>query len=183
MSRLLEKYQKKIAPALQKKLGKTNLLAVPQVTKVVVNVGIGDLVKDQTAREKASQTLAALTGQKPQVKSAKKAIADFKLRQGDPVGLKVTLRGKRAYHFLDRLFSLVLPRVRDFQGVPRGAFDGSGNYTLGLTEQVIFPEVNYDTIDRVRGLEITIVTDTEKDEEARALLEALGMPFEKTSDQ
>lgn len=179
MSRLLEKYQKEIVPSLQKQLGKANPLAVPGVTKVVVNVGMGDIVKDQTAREKAIKTLADITGQKPQLRSAKKAIADFKVRQGDPIGLKVTLRGKRAYHFLDRLFSLVLPRVRDFQGVPRDAFDGSGNYTLGLGEQVIFPEVNYDTIDRVRGLEITIVTDTSDDKEALALLEALGMPFEK----
>jgi len=183
MSRLLKKYQKEIVPALKKKLKKDNSLAVPKVTKVIINVGIGDIAKDKTAREKAIKTLADMTGQTPQIRPAKKAIAEFKIRQGDPVGLKVTLRGKRAYHFLDKLFSLVLPKVRDFQGVSREAFDGSGNYTLGLSEQVIFPEVDYDTIDRVRGLEITLVTDTQDDQEALVLLEALGMPFAKKEEE
>ena len=179
MNRLLKKYQEKIVPNLQKQLKKANRLAVPQVEKVVVNVGIGDIVKDKTLKEKAIQTLSQITGQKPQIRVAKKAIAEFKTRRGDTVGLKVTLRKKRAYDFLDKLFSLVLPQVRDFQGVKIEAFDGSGNYTLGLTEQIIFPEADYDTIDRVRGLEITIVTTTQNDAEARALLKALGMPFAK----
>ena len=179
MSRLFEKYQEKIVPALKEKLGKDNLLAVPKVVKVIVNIGIGDIVKDKTMREKAVKTLTQMTGQKPQACSAKKAIAEFKTRKGDMIGLRVTLRRKRAYDFLDKLFSLVFPQVRDFQGVSRKSFDGSGNYTLGLTEQIIFPEVDYDTIDRVRGLEITIVTSTNDDKEAEVLLETLGMPFEK----
>ncbi|OGD63834.1 50S ribosomal protein L5 [Candidatus Beckwithbacteria bacterium RBG_13_42_9] len=182
MDRLYQEYQKKIVPALQKELKKTNYLAVPRVEKVIVNVGIGDLARDKKTREKSEKTIMLITGQKPQLRLAKKAIADFKIRRGDVIGLKVTLRSKRAFEFLDKLFSIVLPRVRDFQGVSSKGFDGSGNYTLGLTEQVIFPEVDYDTIDRVRGLEITIVTNTKDDKEARTLLKALGMPFEKDKE-
>lgn len=179
MNRLLKKYREEVIPSLKEKLREKNALAVPRLVKVIVNMGIGDVAKDKAQREKAINTLAAITGQIPQVRPAKKAIADFKTRRGDPIGLKVTLRGKRAYDFLDRLISLVLPRVRDFQGVSREAFDGHGNYTLGLTEQVIFPEVDYDKIDRIRGLEISLVTSAKNDEEALLLLSALGMPFEK----
>jgi len=174
----LNKYRKKIAPRLAKKLGKKNLLAVPRIVKVVINVGIGDIAKDKEKREKAINTLASVTGQKPQIRPAKKAIAEFKIRQGDPIGLKVTLRGRRAYDFLQKLFTVVLPRVRDFQGVKRGSFDKQANYTLALTEQIIFPEVDYDKIDRVRGMEITFVTSTSDKKEAKALLEELGLPFQ-----
>jgi len=175
----LEQYRKKIAPKLAKKLGKKNLLAVPRIAKVIVNIGIGDIAKDKEKREKAINTLAAITGQRPQIRPAKKAIADFKIRQGDPIGLKVTLRGRRAYDFLQKLFTIVLPRIRDFQGVKRGSFDKQANYTLALTEQIVFPEADYDKIDRVRGMEITFATNTKDKKEARMLLEELGMPFEK----
>jgi len=182
INRLYQKYQQEVVPKLQQELGKPTPLAVPRITKVVVNMGIGDVAKDKGMREKAARTLMLITGQKPQARLAKKAIADFKIRKGDVIGLKVTLRYKRAYDFLDKLFALVLPKVRDFQGLPKRGFDGSGNYTLGLTEQIIFPEVDYDTIDRVRGLEITIVTTAKDDQEAKLLLEALGMPLEKNEE-
>lgn len=179
MNRLKEKYQKKIAPILKKELGLTNLLAAPKITKIVVNVGIGNISSNKAALKKAQTALMAITGQKPLLRGASKAIADFKVRQGDIVGLKVTLRKKRMYQFLDKLVTIVLPRVRDFSGVSRKAFDKKGNYTLGLKEQIIFPEVDYDKIDKVRGLEINIVTSTDKKEEALRLLELLGMPFTK----
>lgn len=175
----LEEYRQKIVPRLAKKLGKKNLMAVPRLVKVVINIGIGDLVKDKGKREKAINTLAAITGQKPQIRPAKKSIAEFKVRQGDPVGLRVTLRGKRVYDFVEKLIKVVLPRVRDFQGVKVTSFDKEGNYTLALTEQIIFPEVDYDKIDRVRGMEITFVTNTKDKKEAKALFEEMGMPFEK----
>jgi len=177
----LDNYREKIRPKLAKKLGKKNLLAVPRILKVVVNAGIGDIAKDKEKREKAINTLASITGQRPQIRPAKKAIADFKIRQGDPIGLKVTLRGRRAYDFLQKLFTIVLPRVRDFQGVKRGSFDRQANYTLALTEQIIFPEVDYDKIDRVRGMEITFVTSTKDKKEAKLLLEELGMPFQRSN--
>lgn len=183
MSRLQEKYREEIMPKLIEKLGAKNQLAVPRIVKVIVNMGIGDIVKDKPVRDKAMTTIMKLTGQKPQLCSAKKAIAEFKTRKGDIIGLRVTLRGKRAYDFLDKLNSVVLPQVKDFQGVSRHSFDGSGNYTLGLAEQIIFPEVEYDTIDRTRGLEITIVTSTRDDREAVLLLEALGMPFETQTER
>jgi len=165
MSRLLEKYRKEIVPKLQQEFNLRSPMAVPRIIKVVINVGIGEIGKDEVALKKTSDYLAALSGQK--------------IRAGYPVGLLVTLRGKRAFDFLDRLFSLVLPRVRDFRGLKKNAFDGSGNYTLGLTEQIIFPEVKYDKIDKVRGLEISIVTTASENQKAKRLLEEMGMPFEK----
>jgi len=179
----LENYQKNIIPKLAKRLNKKNLMAIPHVTKVVVNIGIGDIAKDKERREKAISTLSAITGQTPQIRPAKKAVAEFKIRKGDPVGLKVTLRGKRAYDFLGKLFTIVLPRVRDFQGLKENSFDKTGNYTLALSEQIIFPEVDYDKIDRIRGMEITIITNTSDNKEAKILLEEMGMPFEKIKDK
>lgn len=179
MNRLEEKYKKEVIPILQKEFKISNPLAVPRIVRVVVNVGVGQISSDKQALEKAEDTLAVITGQKPLKRGAKKAVADFKVRKGDIVGLKVTLRKKRMYQFLDKLFAIVLPRVRDFSGVKRDAFDRQGNYTLGLKEQIIFPEVDYDKIDKVRGLEITIVTSTKDKKQALRLLELLGMPFEK----
>lgn len=179
MNRLQEKYQKQVVPALQKEFQLKNKLAVPRLTKVVVNIGIGSIAHDKGAVEKAKTTITAICGQKPLVCLAKKAIAEFKTREGLAVGLKVTLRGKRMFAFLDKLFTLVLSKVRDFQGVKLTAFDQQANYTLGLREQIIFPEVDYDKIDRVRGLEITICQTTKDKKQAKRLLELLGMPFEK----
>lgn len=179
MTRLFKKYKKEVVPALQKEFGEKNPLAIPKVTKIIVNIGVGSLSKDKKGLEKAADYLAALTGQKPSIRTAKKAISDFGTREGSPIGLMVTLRRKRMYQFLDKLFSIVLPRVRDFQGVSRSSFDRRGNYTLGLKEQIIFPEVDYDKIDKVRGLEITIVTNTKEDRKAARLLELIGMPFVK----
>lgn len=179
LNRLQEKYQKQIVASLQKEFKYTNPLAVPKITKVIVNVGIGGVVHDKAAFEKTLTSMKLITGQKPLICLAKKAIAEFKIREGDPNGLKVTLRKVRMYQFLDKLFSLVLPRVRDFQGVSRKSFDGQANYTLGLKEQIIFPEIDYDKIDKVRGMEITFVTTTKDKKQAERLLELMGMPFEK----
>jgi len=179
MSRLQKKYQKNISSILKKEFKISNSLAVPRVLKVIINVGVGEIAHDKRALKKAKETLEAITGQKALVCCAKKAIADFKLKEGSPVGLKVTLRRRRMYQFLDKLFCLALPQVRDFQGVKREAFDQQANYTLGLKEQIIFPEVDYDKIDKVRGLEITIVTSTKDKKQALRLLELMGMPFEK----
>lgn len=179
MNRLQEKYFQKVLPSLKKEFNLANNLAVPRLVKVVVNVGIGEAGHDKNSLAKAQETLKQITGQKPLVCKAKIAIAEFKIRDGDPVGLKVTLRRKRMYQFLDKLFSLVLPKVRDFRGVKRNAFDGQANYSLGLREQIIFPEIDYDKIDKVRGLEITIITTTKDTKMAFRLLELLGMPFEK----
>ena len=179
ITRLFEKYKKEIALVLQKEFGEKNPLAVPKITKVTVNIGVGNLSKDKKGLEKAINYLTALTGQKPSIRTARKAIADFGVRKGSPIGLTVTLRRKRMYQFLDKLFSIVLPRVRDFQGVSRKSFDGRGNYTFGLKEQIIFPEVDYDKIDKVRGLEITIVINTDDNKKAARLLELMGMPFQK----
>lgn len=179
MNRLQEKYQQSIINTLQKEFNIKNKLAIPKLVKIVVNVGIGEITREKPSLEKAKTVLAIMTGQKPAPKLAKKAIAEFKTRQGDVVGLAVILRGNRMYQFLDKLVSLVLPRVRDFNGVKRHAFDGRGNYTLGLTEQIIFPEVDYDKIDKVRGLEITIVTTAKDNQQALRLLELMGMPFRK----
>lgn len=178
-SRLEEKYQQEIIPLLQKEFALANRLAVPRLIKVVINMGIGEIAHDKTALEKTKESLALITGQKPLVCPAKKAIADFNIRKGTPVGLKVTLRKKRMYQFIDKLFTLVLPRVRDFQGVKRKSFDNEGNYTLGLKEQIIFPEVDYDKIDKVRGLEITFVSNCKDKKKNLRLLELLGMPFER----
>ena len=179
MSRLQEKYQKVVVPKLKKEFGVSANLAVPRILKIVINVGIGEITKDQNAIKKVTDYLSALAGQKPALMKAKSSIAEFKIRLGSPVGLRVTLRGKRAYDFLDKLFSITLARVREFRGLRKSSFDGQGNYTLGLTEQTIFPEVDYDKIDKTRGMEITIVTSAGTNVRALRLLEELGMPFEK----
>ena len=175
--RLRERYKSEIVPALMKRFGYTNPMQVPRVQKVVVNMGLGEAVANPKLIDGAVTDLTTITGQKPIVTRAKKSIATFKLREGNAIGVKVTLRGDRMYWFLDRLMNAALPRVRDFRGVPRDAFDGRGNYTLGLREQLIFPEIDYDQIDKLRGMEITIVTSAKNDEEARRLLQLMGMPF------
>lgn len=175
--RLLERYRSDIAPTLMKEFNYTNPMQLPHVKKVVVNIGLGEALSNAKALDAAVKDLTTITGQKPLVRKAKKSIATFKLREGNSIGVKVTLRGERMYWFLDRLMNAALPRVRDFRGVPRDAFDGRGNYTLGLREQLIFPEIDYDTIDKLRGMEITIVTSAQNDEQARRLLQLMGMPF------
>ncbi len=177
MSRLKEKYEKEAIPALQQKFNYKNVMEIPRLEKVVVNMGISDARENPKAIEAATNDLATITGQRPVVTKAKKSIAAFKVRQGMPIGAKVTLRSDKMYDFLDKLFNINLPRVRDFKGVSPDAFDGRGNYTLGIKEQLIFPEIDYDNIDRIRGMDITIVTTAETDEEARELLSSLGMPF------
>jgi large subunit ribosomal protein L5 len=179
MNRLKEYYQKEVVPALMKSLGLDNVMQVPKIEKVVVNIGLGEALDNPKALETASADLMAITGQKPVITKARKSIAAFKLREGRAIGAKVTLRGERMWSFLDRLMNVALPRVRDFRGVSRDAFDGRGNYTLGLREQLIFPEIEYDKIDKIRGMEITIVTTAKSDDHAAALLEMLGMPFRK----
>ena len=179
MAGLKEKYRKEIIPKLMEIQGYKNIMEVPHLEKVVVGIGLGEAVSNAKALEGAEKDLPIITGQKPIITHSKKSIANFKLREGMPIGLKVTLRQKKMFDFLDRLINVVLPRGREFQGVPRNAFDGRGNYTLGLKEQTIFPEIEYDKIDKVRGLEITIVTTARTDEEGRLLLELLGMPFSK----
>lgn len=179
MPRLKDKYLQEVLPAMQQEFGYQNVMEVPRIVKVVVNVGLGEALQNAKALDAASNDIMLITGQKPIVRKARKSIATFKLREGNPIGIKVTLRGNRMYDFLDRLMSVALPRVRDFRGVSPDAFDGRGNYTLGLAEQLIWPEINYDTIDKVRGMEITIVTTAKTDEEARRLLQLLGMPFRK----
>jgi len=179
MNRLKERYQSEVAPALYKQLGLVNVMQVPTPKKVVVNIGLGEAMDNPKALEAAVADLTAITGQKPIVTKARKSIANFKLREGRAIGAKVTLRGERMWAFLDRLMNIVLPRVRDFRGVSPDAFDGRGNYTLGLREQLIFPEIEYDKIDKVRGMEITIVTDAPSDDQAAAMLQMLGMPFRK----
>lgn len=179
MNRLQQLYQDKIQPTLQKELGLSNPMAVPKLTKVIINLGIGDAAKDKGVKDKILHYIGQMAGQKPQIRPAKKSIAEFGVRQGDAVGIRVTLRGARAYEFLDKLISIVLPRVRDFQGIKRNAFDQQGNYNLGLREQIIFPEVEYDTIDRIRGLQITVGTSAQNPGDAFKLLSYLGMPFEK----
>jgi len=176
---LQETYQKDIRPALQKKMGKKNMLAVPRITKIVVNVGLGEALKDKKVIDAMSEQLALITGQKPKVTRARRAIATYKLRAGMPIGLKVTLRGKRMYQFLERLIAVVLPRVRDFRGIRKTAFDRRGNLNIGLQELTVFPEVNYQSLDRARGLEVTIVTTAETDDEGYALMDKIGIPFTK----
>ena len=179
MNILKERYQKEISPALMKSLGLTNIMQIPRITKVVVNIGLGEAMDNPKALDAAVIDLTTITGQKPVVTKARKSIANFKLREGRAIGTAVTLRGDRMWSFLDRLMNIVLPRVRDFRGVSANSFDGRGNYTLGLREQIIFPEIEYDKVDKVRGLEITIVTTATTDEQATALLALLGMPFRK----
>lgn len=179
MNRLKERYQTEVVPALMKSLSYENVMQVPKVQKIVLNIGLGEAMDNPKALDAASADLVAITGQKPVITKARVSIANFKLREGRAIGSKVTLRGERMWAFLDRLVNVVLPRVRDFRGISRDAFDGRGNYTLGLREQLIFPEIEYDKIDKIRGLEITIVTSAETDDHAAALLEMLGMPFRK----
>jgi large subunit ribosomal protein L5 len=179
MNRLLEQYKNEIAPALQKELGLKNVMQIPKITKVVVNIGVGEALDNPKALDAAVNDLTIITGQKPVVIAAKKAISNFKLREGRQIGVKVTLRGEKMWAFLDRLINVALPRVRDFRGISADSFDGRGNYTLGLTEQLIFPEIQYDKIDKVRGMEISIVTTAETDDHARQLLSKFGMPFRK----
>lgn len=178
-ARLQETYEKKIKPALQKQFNYTNPMQVPKLVKISVNMGVGDGTTNGKAVDAAAAEMMAITGQKPIITKAKKSIATFKLRENLPIGCKVTLRKQGMYEFLDRLINIALPRVRDFRGVSPKSFDGKGNYTLGLKEQIVFPEVNYDRIEKVRGMDITIVTTAKNDEEARALLAAFNMPFRK----
>ncbi len=179
MNRLQEQYKNEIAPALQKELGLENVMQIPKISKVVVNIGVGEALDNPKALDAAVNDLTIITGQKPVVIAAKKAISNFKLREGRQIGVKVTLRGEKMWAFLDRLINVALPRVRDFRGISADSFDGRGNYTLGLTEQLIFPEIQYDKIDKVRGMEISIVTTAESDDHARQLLSKFGMPFRK----
>ena len=177
MARLKEKYLNEVVPGLQEQFKYTNVMAIPKLDKVVINIGLGEAVQNAKALDAALNDLTLITGQKPVVTRAKKSIAGFKLREGMPVGVKVTLRGDRMYEFVDRLLSVALPRVRDFRGVSPKSFDGRGNYSLGLKEQLIFPEIEYDKIDKLRGMEIVFATTAKTDEEGRALLKLLGMPF------
>ena len=179
MNVMKEKYLKEVSPALMKSLDLTNVMQVPRITKVVINIGMGEAMENPKALDAAVQDLGAITGQKPVITKARKSIANFKLREGRAIGTAVTLRGDKMWAFLDRLMNIVLPRVRDFRGVSVESFDGRGNYTLGLREQIIFPEIEYDKVDKVRGMEITIVTTAPSDEQAAALLQMLGMPFRK----
>jgi len=179
MARLQSEYREKIVPELMKKLGITNPMQVPKITKISVNMGVGEAVADKKAMDGAVNDLTALTGQKPVVTKSRMAIAAFKLRAGVPVGARVTLRGARMYEFLDRLINVAMPRIRDFRGVSARAFDGRGNYTLGVKEQIIFPEIAYDQIDAIRGMDITITTTARDDREGRALLESFNFPFRK----
>jgi len=178
-ARLKEQYAQSVVPALMKQFNLTNPMQVPRVEKIVINMGVGDATQNPKLIDAAVRDLTLISGQKPIVTRAKKSIAGFKLREGMPIGVKVTLRGDRMYHFLDKLFNVALPRVRDFRGVSPTAFDGRGNYSLGIREQLIFPEIEYDKVEKVRGMEIIIVTTAETDEMARALLAELGMPFRK----
>lgn len=179
MSRLKERYQNEVAPAMVKAFSLRNQMQIPRIGKVVINIGVGEALDNAKALEAAVSDLTTITGQKPIQTKARKSIANFKLREGRIIGTKVTLRGQRMWDFLDRLVNVALPRVRDFRGVSSNAFDGRGNYTLGLRDQLIFPEIEYDKIDKLRGMEVTIVTTAQNDEQARSLLQLLGMPFRK----
>jgi large subunit ribosomal protein L5 len=176
-ARIKERYEQEIRPALIERFGYSSVMQAPRVVKVTVNMGVGDAKQDSNMLEAATTQLATITGQKPNVRRARKSIAQFKVREGMPVGVATTLRGERAYEFLDRLMSVAIPRIRDFRGLSPRSFDGRGNYSMGVREQIIFPEIDYDSIDQVRGLDITITTTAQSDPEAFALLEALGMPF------
>jgi large subunit ribosomal protein L5 len=177
MARLKERYQKEIHPAIAKEFGIENPMAVPRLSKIVLNMGMGEAVANAKILDTAAEELRSIAGQKPVITKAKKSIASFKLRQGMPIGVMVTLRGEQMYEFFDRLVSVALPRVRDFRGVSPKAFDGRGNYTIGIREQLIFPEIDFNKVDKLRGLNVSIVTTARDDDQARALLKALGMPF------
>lgn len=179
MNRLQEKYNKEVVPALQKQLGAKSSMQIPRIDKVVINVCLSEAVQNPKLVNTAADELSAITGQKAVITKAKKAISNFKLREGMPIGARVTLRRERMWSFMDRLMNLALPRVRDFRGLPPKGFDGRGNYNLGLKEQIVFPEINYDRVDKVRGMNITICTTATSDADSKALLEALGMPFRK----
>jgi large subunit ribosomal protein L5 len=179
MNRLKEIYKEEIAPALLEELSIDNVMQVPKIEKIVVNIGVGDALDNPKALDEAVRDLTTITGQRPVITKAKKSIANFKLREGRSIGTKVTLRGDRMWAFLDRLVNVALPRVRDFRGISPDSFDGRGNYTLGLQEQLIFPEINYDDVESIRGMEITIVSTAENDDQARALLTRIGMPLRK----
>ncbi len=181
--RLLEKYRAEVVPALQKEFGYENLMAVPKIIKVVINMGLGESIQNPKSLDHAVGDLTKIAGQKPVITKAKKSIATFKLREGMNIGTMVTLRGARMYEFLDRFMNLALPRIRDFRGVSAKSFDGRGNYSLGIKEQLIFPEIEYDKVDKIRGMDITIVTTAKTDEEARALLRKMGMPFREAREQ
>jgi len=177
MARLKEKYQKDIAPAVAKEFGIKNPMAIPRLDKIIINMGMGEAIANAKVLDTAVEELKAIVGQKPVITKAKKSIASFKLRQGMPIGVVVTLRGERMYEFFDRLVSVALPRVRDFRGLSPKAFDGRGNYTIGVKEQLIFPEIDFNKVDKQRGMNISIVTTARNDDQARALLKGLGMPF------
>jgi large subunit ribosomal protein L5 len=179
MNRLKERYTKEIVPSLMEKFEYTSIMQAPKIDKIVINMGVGDAVSNTKNLDKAVEELTFISGQKPVITLAKKSIAAFRLREGMPIGTKVTLRGERMYDFLDKLVTVSLPRVRDFRGISKKSFDGRGNYTLGIKEQLIFPEVDYDRVDKVRGMDIVIVTTANTDEESRELLTQLGMPFQK----
>jgi large subunit ribosomal protein L5 len=178
-SRLKEKYTKEVVPALRKEFNYSNPMQVPTINKVVVNIGMGEAIQNAKAMDAAISDLATITGQRPVITRAKHSVAAFKLREGMQIGCMVTLRGEHMYQFLDKLLNVALPRLRDFQGVSPDAFDGRGNYTLGLREQLVFPEIDYDKVDKVRGMEVSIVTTARTDEEGRQLLKLMGMPFKK----
>ncbi|MCH7606836.1 MAG: 50S ribosomal protein L5 [Chloroflexi bacterium] len=175
--RLLETYRTEIVPAMMREFGFANPMRVPRVEKIVLNIGMGEALTNSRAMDGATSDLTTITGQKPVINRARKSIAGFKIREGNPIGTSVTLRGARMYHFLDRLINIALPRIRDFRGLPRGGFDGRGNFSIGIREQIIFPEIDYNQIDRIRGLQVTIATSARNDEEAIRLLELYGMPF------
>ena len=177
MARLKERYQKEVAPAIAREFGIENPMAVPRLDKIVLNMGMGEAIANAKVLDVAAEELKAIAGQKPVITRAKKSIASFKLRQGMPIGVMVTLRGEQMYEFFDRLVSIALPRVRDFRGVSPKAFDGRGNYTIGIREQLIFPEIDFNKVDKLRGMNISIITTARNDEQARALLKGLGMPF------
>lgn len=179
MNRLLEKYKSDVVPQLMKDFNYSSIMEVPKIDKVVVNIGVGDAIQNSKLLDEAVAELAAITGQAPVITKAKKSIANFKLREGMPIGCKVTLRSDKMYDFLDKLFNISLPRVRDFHGVSDTSFDGRGNYTLGVKEQIIFPEIDFDKVNRTRGMDVVIVTTANTNDEAKALLTAMGMPFKK----
>lgn len=180
MDGLKQRYLEEVIPTLMREFGYRNVMEVPRVAKVVVNVGLGEALQNAKALDAAMRDISVITGQRPVVTRARKSIAGFKLRAGNPIGIKVTLRGQRMYDFLERLINVALARQRDFRGVSRDSFDGRGNYTLGLSEQLVWPEIDYDSIDKVRGMEISIVTTAKTDDEARRMLELMGMPFQRT---
>ncbi len=177
MARLKDHYRKTVLPALQTKFGYKNVMQVPRITKITLNMGVGEAMADKKVIDNAANDMALISGQKPQIRRARKSIANFKVRENWPVGCKVTLRGARMYEFLDRLISVAIPRIRDFRGLPSRSFDGRGNYSLGIKEQIIFPEIDFDKVDAIRGMDITIATSAKTDNEARALLQAFNFPL------